>query len=63
MTAFTVSSFCSAGGCVEVGHDGNTTVVRDAKDPARAVALTFTPTAWGAFLCGVKAGQFTTEDR
>ena len=57
MIDFTVSSFCSLGGCVEVGRTADGTVlVRDTKD--RAQALTFTDEEWVAFVAGVKAGEF-----
>jgi len=60
VTEFRVSSFCSRGGCVEVGHGGEAgnVVVRDAKDPHRRVALTFSLDRWAAFLAGVRAGEF-----
>jgi len=60
VTEFRVSSFCSSGGCVEVGHagEGGSVVVRDAKDPHRRVALTFSADRWADFLAGVRAGEF-----
>ncbi len=59
MTNFRTSSFCDAGGCVEVGTtpDG-AWIVRDAKDAERATALRFTTDEWAAFVRGVKAGEF-----
>lgn len=60
VTAYKISSFCSGGGCVEVGHspaDG-TVVIRDAKDPLRRVAVVVTERVWGAFLDGVRRGDF-----
>lgn len=59
MTEFRISSFCSAGGCVEVGQspDGSV-IVRDTKDAERSQALTFTNDEWTAFVRGVKAGEF-----
>lgn len=59
MTEFRISSFCTAGGCVEVGHapDGSV-VVRDSKDPHRATALTFDGGEWAAFVAGVRHGEF-----
>ncbi len=61
MTDFTISSFCSIGGCVEVGQlpDG-VVAVRDSKDPRRRTSLVFTPEEWTAFLGGVKNGEFDT---
>ena len=59
MIDFRVSSFCSGGGCVEVGRlPGGTVTVRDAKDPERATALVFTQDEWAAFVAGVKNGEF-----
>ncbi len=59
MTEFSISSFCTAGGCVEVGQspDGSV-IVRDSKDAERAVSLAFTSEEWTAFVKGVKAGEF-----
>jgi hypothetical protein len=57
LTEFKISSFCSYGGCVEVGRTADGTVlVRDTKD--RAQALSFTDEEWVAFVAGVKAGEF-----
>lgn len=54
------SSLSSAEGsnCVEVAGllDGDT-AVRDSKDPSGPM-LRFTPREWGAFIGGVKAGEF-----
>lgn len=59
MIEYRVSSYCSAGSCVEVGRlpDG-AVAVRDAKDPERATALEFTQEEWAAFVAGVKNGEF-----
>jgi hypothetical protein len=59
MIQYRTSSYCSVGGCVEVGQaaDG-TVVVRDAKDPHRSKSLVFDRTEWAAFVAGVKAGEF-----
>lgn len=58
-TTFRISSFCDAGGCVEIGQSSDGTVlVRDSKDSARTVALAFTVEEWAAFVKGVKAGEF-----
>jgi Domain of unknown function (DUF397) len=63
---FKISSFCTGGGCVEVGHlptgsAGLTSgvVVRDAKDPIRRVSITFNARTWRAFLAGTLNGEFT----
>ena len=59
MTEYRISSFCSLGGCVEVGlrPDGGVTV-RDTKDPQRGTELEFTREEWVAFVAGVKSGEF-----
>jgi hypothetical protein len=58
MTEFKISSYCSFGGCVEVGRSPEgSVVVRDTKDRAQQ-ALTFTDEEWVAFVAGVKAGEF-----
>jgi hypothetical protein len=55
---FRISSFCSYGGCVEVGRsDDGAVLVRDTKDRARPT-LFFTDEEWTAFVAGVKAGEF-----
>ena len=59
MVTYKVSSFCNFGECVEVGQlPGGSVTVRDTKDPERATTLTFTPEEWGAFVMGVKNGEF-----
>jgi hypothetical protein len=57
VTEFRISSFCTAGGCVEVGRapDGQV-AVRDTKN--REQQLTFTPDEWAAFVAGVKNNEF-----
>lgn len=63
MPHFRVSSFCTGGGCVEVGHGPaiatDAVFVRDAKDPLRSTVLAFNPQAWRTFLTGVRNGEFT----
>ena len=57
MTEFRISSYCSHGGCVEVGRTPEGAVlVRDTKD--RVQQLAFTDEEWTAFVAGVKAGEF-----
>ena len=59
MTDFRISSFCSGGGCVEVGQlPGGSVALRDSKDPERRATLEFTHQEWAAFVAGVKAGEF-----
>lgn len=55
---FLTSSFCSHGGCVELGRlpDG-TVALRDTKDRARP-PLVFTPREWDDFAAGVRNGEF-----
>ena len=62
-TPFHRSSFCAAGGCVEVALLPNRSVaVRDAKDDNLAApVLLFDQTEWTAFLRGVEAGEFTHD--
>lgn len=61
---FKKSSFCqAAGNCIEVGvslPDG-TVLVRDTKDRTKP-PLEFTYPEWGAFVQGVKAGEFDLPD-
>ncbi|WP_433557597.1 DUF397 domain-containing protein [Pseudonocardia xinjiangensis] len=59
MIQYQISSYCTGGGCVEVGRtpDGPV-VVRDSKDPERGTSLVFTREEWTAFVAGVKAGEF-----
>ena len=63
MIDFKVSSFCTGGGCVEVGHSGpdGSVIVRDAKDPLRSVSITFRDGAWITFLDAVRRGDFHSE--
>jgi hypothetical protein len=57
---FKISSFCSAGGCVEVGHSpsDDTVIVRDSKDPLRSVSIAFGAREWAGFLDGIRRGEF-----
>ena len=56
---YKVSSYCNAGGCVEVGRTSDgPVVVRDSKDPERRASLVFTADEWAAFVAGVKNGEF-----
>jgi hypothetical protein len=58
---FRVSSFCTGGGCVEVGHSSigdPVVVVRDAKDPLRTVSITFSNRAWNTFLTRARNGEY-----
>jgi hypothetical protein len=59
MMEFKISSFCTGGGCVEVGHSPGATAVRDSKDPSRAVTISVSPAAWNSFLEGVKTGDWS----
>jgi hypothetical protein len=55
---FKTSSFCSVGGCVEVGvHSDGKVRLRDSKIVNSAV-LEFTSEEWDAFVLGVKNGEF-----
>lgn len=55
---YRTSSFCSVGGCVEVGRLPNGRVaLRDGKEPERA-PLIFTAQEWAAFVAGVRQGEF-----
>lgn len=63
MIEFKISSFCSGGGCVEVGHSpaDRTVIVRDSKDPLRNVSITVSDGAWGSFIEGIRRGDFHPE--
>jgi len=55
---FKTSSFCTLGGCVQVGQlAGGGVAVRDSKNPAQQ-PLVFTTAEWTAFVAGVRAGEF-----
>ena len=58
---FRKSSFSGGSGCVEVRRlpDGRI-AVRDSKQPSLAPNH-YTPTAWTAFLAGIRAGEFDRE--
>ena len=60
MIEFKISSFCSAGGCVEVGRSpaDRSVIIRDSKDPLRSVSITVSDQAWVGFLDGVRRGEF-----
>lgn len=52
------SSTSGAGGCVEAAHlPGGGVALRDSKDPGKAPHV-YTRNEWGAFLAGVKNGEF-----
>lgn len=60
---FRRSSFCGAGGCVEVALlPDHSIAVRDGKDDRTgAPVLLFDQTEWSAFVRGVQAGEFAPE--
>jgi hypothetical protein len=59
---FRRSSFCSAGGCVEVASvDPGQILVRGTGAPNR-VALAFSAVQWAAFVGGVRNGEFAHRD-
>jgi len=47
----------SGGSCVEVTNLGDTIITRDSKDPQGTVQA-YTRSEWGAFIDGVKKGEF-----
>lgn len=47
----------AAGHCVELAVDGDTTYIRDSKDP-NGPKLAFNPAEMAAFIGGVKDGEF-----
>ncbi len=51
------SSYSARSACVEVAFAGDRVGVRDSKDPHGPV-LIFSPGEWGAFLAGIRAGEF-----
>lgn len=51
------SSYCGTNACVEVASAGGLIYVRDSKNPNIA-PLAFTTEEWGAFIRGVRAGEF-----
>lgn len=55
---YKTSSFSyGLGECVEVAHPDGRVLVRDTKDRTRPAAE-FTPTAWAAFVAGVRGREF-----
>lgn len=54
---FKRSSFCSVGTCVEIALAEDGVAVRDSKSESGPV-LNFTADEWGAFVAGVRAGEF-----
>jgi hypothetical protein len=58
---FRKSSFSGGGGCVEVRRlPSGRVAMRDSKDPSLP-PNDFSPTAWKAFLAGIRAGEFDLE--
>jgi Domain of unknown function (DUF397) len=51
------STFSSSTGCVEIAETPEVIGVRDTKDPEGPV-LRFSPEEWGAFVAGVRNGEF-----
>jgi hypothetical protein len=56
MTGWQRSSYCDAGGCVEVRLAGGRVVVRDSNRPAES--LWCRPEDLAVFILAVKAGEF-----
>jgi hypothetical protein len=55
------SSASASGDCVEVALANGAILVRDSKQ-RRSYILEFTSSEWGAFLYGVRAGEFDLEN-
>jgi hypothetical protein len=53
---WTKSSRCGNGGCIEVAHSDNGSLVRDSTDPNSPI-LAFGSAQWTDFLAGVRAGK------
>ncbi|RBQ14419.1 hypothetical protein DP939_40650 [Spongiactinospora rosea] len=51
------SSYSGGGNCVEVSVASGAVGVRDSKRPGGG-ELRFTPAEWGAFVAGVKSGEY-----
>jgi uncharacterized protein DUF397 len=59
---FRRSSFCNAGGCVEVAAaDPGQILVRGTGAPNRE-PLVFSAAQWAAFVAGVRNGEFAVRD-
>jgi len=54
------SSASGSGDCVEVALQGEAVIVRDSKRGDSNI-LEFTHSEWGAFLLGVRSGEFDLE--
>lgn len=54
---FVISSHCQDGGCVGVAVTEDEVLVRDEKNPD-AGQLAMPPTAWAAFLDGIRVNRF-----
>jgi hypothetical protein len=54
------SEFCANDACVEVAQEAGLYLVRDSKDPSKAL-LVFDQSEWDAFVAGVRAGDFDFE--
>jgi hypothetical protein len=55
--AWTKSSRCGTGACLEVAHYEDEILVRDSKHP-NDPHLSFSRAEWSAFIQGAKAGEF-----
>jgi hypothetical protein len=52
-----ISSLCDSGACVGVYRHGEFIIVGNSSDPGASVSQ-FTKQEWGAFIAGVKLGEF-----
>jgi Domain of unknown function (DUF397) len=52
---------CDSANCVEVAFVNGLVAVRDSKQPDEAPFLTFTSEEWGAFVDGVRSGDFDLQ--
>lgn len=55
------SSFSVHDDCIEVAFTDDGVAVRHSRRPADLILL-FTRNEWRAFVCGVRAGEFTLPD-
>jgi hypothetical protein len=60
---FRRSSFCNAGGCVEVAGAGPERILLRGTGAPNLIPLAFSGRQWTAFVEGVKKGEFARTDR
>lgn len=58
---WTRSGFCDSSACVEVYQDNEGVLIRNSEQPDKAIS--FSVEEWGAFMLGIRVGEFDVVEQ